>query len=87
MVVVGGYKSFPADVKSGVAQGTVLGSVVFIIYVIDMIYALKKSNALSSFADDTKLVKAIIAALCQCFPQEDLNQVVLWYAAKNMLLH
>ena len=51
-----------------------------------MIYTLKKSNALS-FADDTKLFKAITAALCQCFLQEDLNQVVEWSTANNMLLH
>ena len=51
-VVVDGSKSSFQEVKSGVPQGTVLGPVFFILYVIDMVMSAKNSKTLT-FADDT----------------------------------
>ena len=85
-VVVDGEKSSFNDVKSGVPQGTVLGPVFFILYVIDMVLTMKNSKALT-FADDTKLMKAITYLLCKALLQADLYNVTQWSIANNMLLH
>ena len=85
-VVVDGKKSTFQEVKSGVPQGTVLGPVFFILYVIDMILKLKSSKPLA-FADDTKLLHQIIDMLCKCMLQTDLDRVVNWSLDNNMVLH
>ena len=85
-VVVDGEKSSFQNVRSGVPQGTVLGPVLFIIYIIDMVMSIKSSKALS-FADDTKLIQAIISVLCRDLLQTDLNKVTEWSTANNMVLH
>ena len=85
-VVVNGEKSTFQDVKSGVPQGTVLGPVFFIIYVIDMVLSAKNSKTLT-FADDTKLMKVIAHLLCSALLQADLHSVIQWSIANNMLLH
>ena len=67
------------------SRNSVWVSFVYHLYVIVMIYTLKKLNTLT-FADNTKIFKAIIATLCQCFLQEDLNQVVEWHTATNKII-
>lgn len=85
-VVVDGQKSDFVDVESSVPQGTVLGPVFFIIYAMDMIYRARNSKALT-FADDTKLIKAISSLLCKILLEEDLTSIIQWSIANNMLLH
>ena len=85
-VVVEGEKSSFNDVESGVPQGTVLGPVFFILYIIDLIFAVKRAKTLT-FADDTKLMKVIAHLLCSTLLQEDLHSVIQWSTANNMLLH
>ena len=85
-VVIDGVQSDDANVESGVPQGTVLGPVFFIIYIIDLIVTLKSSKALK-FADDTKLISKIIELACQALLQTDLNSVMEWTLANNMKLN
>ena len=85
-VVVDGEKSEFKDVESGVPQGTVLGPVFFIIYVIDLVLRVKSSKTLT-FADDTKLMKVITQLLCKALLQADLDSVIQWSISNNMLLH
>ena len=85
-VVVDGAKSSFQEVKSGVPQGTVLGPVFFILYVIDMVMSAKNSKTLT-FADDTKLMRVIAQLLCQALLQTDLTSVMQWSIANNMVLH
>ena len=85
-VVVEGKKSLFVPVISGVPQGTVIGPILFILYINDLIDILKSSKGLS-FADDTKLVKAISGMHCVSLLQQDLWLVIKWSIMNNMELH
>ncbi|KAL5262155.1 hypothetical protein ACHWQZ_G007751 [Mnemiopsis leidyi] len=85
-VVVDGKKSISMPVISGVPQGTVLGPILFLLYVNDMDKNIKSSK-INSFADDTRISKRI-SNLNDCtLLQEDLEYVIEWSKENNMLLH
>ena len=85
-VLVDGVKSTFRLVVSGVPQGTVLGPILFILYVNDLINALESAKG-STFADDTKLTKRMNAEKCHSLLQEDLWNVIAWSMLNNMQLH
>ena len=85
-VSVEGKLSFIHLVLSGVPQGTVLGPLLFIIF-IDDIYESVKYSLARSFADDTRLTKAIKSIIDQLQLQEDLDAVVEWADENGMELH
>ena len=85
-VVVNGSKSYPAPVQSGVPQGTVLGPLLFILYLNDLNCFINKST-MRSFADDTRLLKEIKNTEDITQLQNDLNASILWSKRNNMLLH
>ena len=57
-VVVNGEMSYPATVISGVPQGTVLGPLLFILFINDMDNCVINS-IIRFFADDTRILKHI----------------------------
>lgn len=85
-VVVNGKKSFPAPVISGVPQGTVLGPILFILYLNDMRTCVKHS-IISSFADDTRIQKGIDHVEDKNLLQSDLNECIGWSEKNNMQMH
>ena len=85
-VVINGVKSYPATVRSGVPQGTVLGPVLFILYLNDLTKVIKHS-VISSFADDTRLLKEIQNTNDVTLLQSDLDEAVRWSLENNMSLH
>ena len=86
VVVVDGQHSEPKPVISGVPQGTVLGPVLFIIYINEIDTILKEARS-GSFADDTRLMKPIETVQDTHLMQLDLNAIVEWSKQNNMQLH
>ena len=81
-VSVNTFLSYKSTVISGVPQGSVLGPLLFLVMISDIDENVKHS-ILSSFADDTRLMKAITAAVDIALPQEDLNTVYEWTIKKT----
>ena len=68
-VIVDGVLSSLADVLSGVPQGTVLGPLLFLIFIDDMTNVVKHSSV-KLFADDSKLCKEVKCLADQLLLQE-----------------
>ena len=75
-VCINGKHSDWADVASGVPQGSVLGPLLFIIYINDLDNGV--SSSISKFADDTKIGRIINSADDIMAPQRDLNWLSGW---------
>ena len=81
-----GQHSEPKPFVSGVPQGSVLGPILFIIYINDHDDVVKNCKT-GSFADDTKLKGKIFIAGDTLDVQEDLDSVIAWSMKNNMSLH
>ena len=83
---VNGKKSTLSIIPKGVPQGSVLGTILYTIYVNDMQYAATLKPRL--FADDTSIFcfnKS--TALASTIINSDLNKLSQWYAANKLLVN
>ena len=85
-VLINGKRSFLASVLSGVPQGSVLGPLLFLVYINDLVSSIRHSKV-SSFADDTKISRSIKLEEDILLLQKDLDAVVKWSIDNNMDLH
>ena len=85
-VVVDGALSYLALVISGVPQGTVLGPLLFLIYLND-IYNCIQFSEISCFADDSRIFKSISTFSDSQLLQHDLLKVTQWSKENSMELH
>ena len=81
-VVINGVSSDWKDVKSGVPQGSILGPLLFTMYIEDIDEVLKSSNLLK-FADDTK-VWGRVNKKEDAVIQDDLNSLCEWSKRNGM---
>ena len=86
VVVLDGVFSYIAAVISGVPQGTVLGPILFLIFIND-IKSCVNHSVISCFADDTRVSKAISTEADSLLLQEDLNSLLHWAKINNMEMH
>jgi len=75
-VVVNGENSEWKEVESGVPQGSVLGPVLFTVFINDLDNRIESS--ISKFADDTKLIGMAGSKANTDIIQEDLNKLNEW---------
>ena len=76
VVRVNGEDSFSAPVLSGIPQGSVLGPLLFVIYINDLPDNIRSDSFL--FADDTKIVRHITSADDGAILQRDLESLEEW---------
>ena len=76
VVQVNGSSSTSADVLSGIPQGSVLGPLLFVIYINDITDNLKSDSLL--YADDTKIFRRIMCKKDAEELQSDLNMLEAW---------
>ena len=74
-VVVDGETSGPASVKSGVPQGSVLGPLLFLIFINDL--AEHTTSTVRLFADDCVMYKSV-KSVRDCQELQDLIQLQAW---------
>ena len=75
--VLEGMASQPVKVKSGVPQGTVLGPLMFLLYINDIADDIKHSSV-RLFADDCLLYRVVDTKEDECKLQRDLFELELW---------
>ena len=75
-VVLGNSKSDWADVTSGIPQGSVLGPVLFVIFINDLPDTIKSYSKI--FADDTKIFRALKSTRDISILQDDLQNLSKW---------
>ena len=71
----------PSDflpVTSGVPQGSILGPLLFLIFINDMPNVISKETWLPLFADDSKCFRVILGSDDDVKLQDDLNKLFQW---------
>ena len=81
-MVCGDHESDWATVLSGVPQGSVLGPLLFLVFINDLPELV--TNYCKLFADDTKLIGVVKNSLNQKILQEDIDKLVNWSKKWNM---
>ena len=76
MVTVNGESSWIGAVISGIPQGTVLGPLLFVVYINDILDNINSDGLL--FADDTKIFRAITCKEDSLELQGDINKLEQW---------
>jgi len=76
-VVLDRVQSFPISVSSGVPQGTVLGPLMFLIYINDLPDCIKHSTV-RLFTDDCIIYKDILSSRDTHLLQMDINAITKW---------
>ena len=84
-VVINGDKSSEGSVTSGVPQGSILGPLLFTIYINDMPIGI--NSLLFMFADDTKLFREIKNEDDNAYLQQDLDKLSDWSEIWKLKFH
>ena len=84
-VVIGKNSSTWKDVLSGVPQGSVLGPLLFLVFINDMPELVHHLTKL--FADDCKLIEVIKDENDRNYLQNDLDKLVIWADEWRMRLN
>ena len=86
-VALNGALSKPANVTSGIPQGSVLGPMLFVIYINDLPETVDKDSYIYLFADDAKVFRHIKSEEDRIQLQKDINSLLDWSKKWLLLFH
>ena len=86
-VVVGGFTSTTLPVKSGVPQGSILGPLLFILFINDMFSCISTGTSIALYADDTKIWREISVSDDHYILQSDIDRLFTWSVNNKMRFH
>ena len=86
-VAINGTLSGPLPVLSGVPQGSILGPLLFIIFIDDICDQISEGTNLELYADDTKIWREIICDNDQTILQKDIQSLFNWSVKNLMTFH
>ena len=86
-VVVGGFTSSALPVLSGVPQGSILGPLLFVLFINDMLLCVSKVTNIALYADDTKIWRRIESFKDHHCLQDDIKNLFDWSTRNKMVFH
>ena len=86
-VVIGGVKSSVLSVKSGVPQGSILGPLLFVIFINSMFKCISNGTHIALYADDTKIWREILCSEDHFILQNDIDKLYKWSLINKMKFH
>ena len=86
-VVVSGSKSSTLPVHSGVPQGSILGPLLFVLFINDMFSCISDETNIALYADDTKIWREINMFDDHIVLQQDINNLLQWSLQNKMKFH
>lgn len=77
-----------SPISTGVPQGSILGPLLFLLYINDLPSAINSSSTLSIYADDTVLLShSNNLTNLNLNVNKDINGIVIWFNSNQLCLH
>ena len=86
-VILNGERSDISPVQSGVPQGSILGPLLFVLFINDMHKVISQGTSIALYADDTKIWREISCDGDQYIIQQDINNLYKWSVENKMNFH
>ena len=86
-VVIGGSKSSILPALSGVPQGSIIGPLLFVLFINDLSDNISQGTNIALYADDTKIWRTIECEDDQNVLQRDITSLHMWSIKNKMVFH